>query len=250
MFTQSSVPTKILVGDSLITREHAEQVIRTALCPSKGVDCFCTICRTIKQGQHPAVRIFNPEKDYTVADIDRILEESRLARDPGELLFFVLVRAEALTTAAANRLLKLLEEPPQGYYFLLLTNNLESLLPTIVSRAQIIRLYDQASALRINPLVEFFCTAQAQTMLAPTHFEQLLAQEELTDAKSIELLQELFVEYAERAKKLILEEDPDEKNLDYIERVIDYLHAIMAVPPQSGSSSIFWKMVFMTFPRI
>lgn len=46
---------------------------------------------------------------------------------------------EKATTEAANALLKLLEEPPKKTYITLTTGNAHALLPTIISRCQIIR---------------------------------------------------------------------------------------------------------------
>jgi DNA polymerase-3 subunit delta' len=46
---------------------------------------------------------------------------------------------ERMNTQAANKLLKLLEEPPEQTVFLLVSDNSETILPTIISRTQIIR---------------------------------------------------------------------------------------------------------------
>ncbi len=54
--------------------------------------------------------------------------------------FFIIKSADRLTIPAMNALLKLIEEPPIGVYIFLLCENLSSLLPTIRSRAQIIRM--------------------------------------------------------------------------------------------------------------
>lgn len=52
----------------------------------------------------------------------------------------VIWQAEKMNTEAANKLLKLLEEPPAGTLFLLVTQAVEKMLPTVLSRCQIIRL--------------------------------------------------------------------------------------------------------------
>jgi len=49
-------------------------------------------------------------------------------------------QAEKMTIYAQNALLKTLEEPPETAMLILTTSNLESLLPTIVSRCQIVNL--------------------------------------------------------------------------------------------------------------
>lgn len=52
----------------------------------------------------------------------------------------VIWQADKMNGEAANKLLKLLEEPPAGTLFLLVTQNVEKMLPTVLSRCQIIRL--------------------------------------------------------------------------------------------------------------
>jgi len=50
----------------------------------------------------------------------------------------VLEQVETMTSEAANCLLKLLEEPNQGVSFILLTTQPYALLPTVISRCQIL----------------------------------------------------------------------------------------------------------------
>jgi len=62
--------------------------------------------------------------------------------------------AQTLTIPAQNALLKLLEEPPEHTYLFLLTDNLESLLGTIKSRCQIIKVAEQSATLSDTDLQE------------------------------------------------------------------------------------------------
>ncbi|HUQ85432.1 MAG TPA: AAA family ATPase [Candidatus Limnocylindrales bacterium] len=55
--------------------------------------------------------------------------------------------AESLTIEAQNALLKALEEPPQHTIMILSTNNIDALLPTILSRCQIVKISNTPSAL-------------------------------------------------------------------------------------------------------
>src|SRR5919201_1710674 len=52
---------------------------------------------------------------------------------------FVLERADTLNDQAANRLLKTLEEPAAHVHLILVTDRLAEVLPTIVSRCQLVR---------------------------------------------------------------------------------------------------------------
>lgn len=47
--------------------------------------------------------------------------------------------AETMRTDTANKLLKIIEEPPQGTVFILISESAEDLLPTILSRCQLIK---------------------------------------------------------------------------------------------------------------
>ncbi len=60
---------------------------------------------------------------------------------PSELTckIYILEQVDAMTVQAQNALLKLLEEPPQQVYFFLLCENASLLLPTVRSRAQLLR---------------------------------------------------------------------------------------------------------------
>ena len=35
----------------------------------------------------------------------------------------------------------------------------------------------------------------------------------------------------------------------YLKKIHEYLKKIMLKPPQSGSSTLFWKNLYLTFPR-
>ncbi len=50
----------------------------------------------------------------------------------------IIYNAEALTIEAQNSVLKIFEEPPQNSYIFLTTRNYKALLPTIISRCEII----------------------------------------------------------------------------------------------------------------
>ncbi len=57
----------------------------------------------------------------------------------------IIENAEKMTTAAANALLKTLEEPSDNSLIILLTNDIDSLLPTIISRCRIINIKPENS---------------------------------------------------------------------------------------------------------
>ena len=111
--------------------------------------------------------------------------------------------ADRLNKEAQNAFLKTLEEPPSGAAFILATNNPAALLPTTVSRCQILTVlsnrcdYDFAGADKLfqilstlffngkNNIVEAEAAAEGIIAISKTLREQ--AKEKLEDAKNAEL---------------------------------------------------------------
>jgi DNA polymerase-3 subunit delta' len=71
----------------------------------------------------------------------------------GRRRVYIIERAETLTESAANSLLKVLEEPPHYVLFILSAPHPARVLPTIVSRSQMIRLIPAAR----TDLARFLC---------------------------------------------------------------------------------------------
>lgn len=111
----------------------------------------CDSCNWYAQGNHPDLRILEPEegaagdedgdakpaKKSQVISVDQVRELSEflgLSSHRSGLRIVLLHPAEALNPASANALLKMLEEPPGGVLFILVTHNAQRLLPTIRSR--------------------------------------------------------------------------------------------------------------------
>jgi len=246
--------------------------------------CFCLECRRIKSRQSPYIIWLSPEKDYKVDDVEIIFEKVSLALDEGQKFYFVLERAHTLTGTVANRLLKVLEEPPRGYNFLLLAQNQHMILPTIISRCFIVHLSTPELSKSVHPVLSFFVSASR--LNNATEFEQELKRQELTDSQSQELAHQLLNIFMQTVvdaykncgdKEWILKQVQDDntifqnnntahqdnntahqnnntahqvsKAIAYDMQVIEYLRKALTHPPQSGSSEMFWKNLFLNWPR-
>ena len=73
-------------------------------------------------------------------EANKIKEKTRLKNYEGKFRVFLLWFPEKMNRETSNKLLKLLEEPPNGTVFLLVSENTKEILPTIVSRTQIIKI--------------------------------------------------------------------------------------------------------------
>ncbi len=101
----------------------------------------CPHCRRIRGGMSPDVRIIEP--DGTTISVDAIREaraDMYLSSTEEETKVYIIDRADAMTPQAQNALLIVLEEPPTNLLILLLTDRADALLPTIRSRAALLRM--------------------------------------------------------------------------------------------------------------
>jgi DNA polymerase-3 subunit delta' len=115
---------------------------RQALSPGQ----YCGTCRDCRQFaamQHPDLSILLPEEGHRDILIDQVRAlQHVLSLSPYTAFYRIalLPDFQRATTEASNALLKTLEEPSDKVVLLLTANDLESLLPTIVSRCEVIRL--------------------------------------------------------------------------------------------------------------
>lgn len=116
------------------------------MCPKgtngpRGGNCgSCDTCGRIMRKKHPDVRYFAPEgaSGYLVEQIRDIVADAALAPIQAKRKVYILDRVDLLGVQAANAFLKTLEEPPADVVIILLGRTRESVLPTIVSRCQVV----------------------------------------------------------------------------------------------------------------
>lgn len=112
--------------------------------PEPGVPCgTCRSCRQIGNMQHPDLFITQADSEGGTLKVDQVRELQRsLALTPYEARYRVamLLRFEEAHPSAQNAILKTLEEPPPRAVLLVTALAADNLLPTIVSRCEVIRL--------------------------------------------------------------------------------------------------------------
>jgi len=96
---------------------------------------------------HPDVGlVVAPKRVLRVEQMRQIEKEANFRPFEGKARVFLIDEADKLNDASANALLKVLEEPPRTSYLILITARPAMLLPTILSRCQMIRFSPLAPA--------------------------------------------------------------------------------------------------------
>jgi DNA polymerase-3 subunit delta' len=99
----------------------------------------CPECERARAGLHPDLHLLEREGDvYRVEQIEPIVADLSLKPFSAARRVWVIPEVEYLNPQSANKLLKSIEEPPSYVVFLLVTDRLERVLPTIVSRCQVV----------------------------------------------------------------------------------------------------------------
>lgn len=99
----------------------------------------CDICNAIKNFSFPDLFYLQPDGQwYKIQQIRDLRKEAYLKPYISKWKVFILDDAHQLRSEAANALLKILEEPPEYTIFILLAYRPELLLPTIISRSQVV----------------------------------------------------------------------------------------------------------------
>lgn len=118
---------------------------KTILCPSNKLDnreCNeCNICRRIDNHNFPELKILEEDglwiKKEKLIDLQ---EEFKMKSLEGDKKIYIIKGAEKLNVQAANSILKFLEEPEPNIIAILTTSDVRKVLPTIISRCQLVTL--------------------------------------------------------------------------------------------------------------
>ena len=101
----------------------------------------CMTCLRVDEGNYSDLRVFDgSEGRIKKEDVQRILASfDRTALEDKGVMIYVIHLVENMTSVAVNALLKFLEEPGKNIYAFLTTENESKVLPTIISRTQVLR---------------------------------------------------------------------------------------------------------------
>jgi DNA polymerase III delta' subunit len=144
----------LFVGSENSNKQQlAVELCQWLLCSNQQADQACAVCapcNLFTAGTHPDFCRITPAEDKTGILLDDVRELNSFLSSKAQFSANKLVLiypAENMNRQAANALLKNLEEPGGNTYLFLLANHQDLLLPTIVSRCQILHFNDASPQL-------------------------------------------------------------------------------------------------------
>ena len=124
--------------------EVAKFLAKSILCddPSPLACDNCITCLRVDDENYPDFIVYDGSKSTIKKDEVANVEEQfeKTAFESKGIMIYVLHLIENMTEQAINSILKFLEEPGKNVFAFLTTNNENSILPTIISRCQVMHL--------------------------------------------------------------------------------------------------------------
>lgn len=122
---------------------------KSLLCPTNNLKCNkydeCSICHRIDNNNFPELILIEPD-DLWIKKEELVTLKEELGRKPleGDKRVYIISEIDKLNVHAANSILKFIEEPERNVIALFTTSKIDKVLPTIVSRCQLISLKSES----------------------------------------------------------------------------------------------------------
>ena len=133
----------LFVGPEAIGKKRVAMAFSKALlCEKGGLEpCNeCTSCRKFDTSNHPDFYYIEPEKDSIKKEqIEEVIKSMMTKPLEGKRKVYLIDDSYAMNRFSQNALLKTLEEPPSYVNIILISTSSKNLLPTIISRCEVIK---------------------------------------------------------------------------------------------------------------
>ena len=149
----------------------------------------CITCLRVDDDNYPDFFVFDGSKSTIKKDAVTTIESSfeKKAFENKGIRIYILHLIENMTIEAINSILKFLEEPGQQIYAFLTTNNENSILPTIISRCQVLRMKLIDKNIVINDAVSFGVDKKDAELLSYFYNDGELIKEIIDDQDNDEV---------------------------------------------------------------
>ncbi|MFA5576183.1 MAG: DNA polymerase III subunit delta' [Tissierellaceae bacterium] len=143
--------------EGLGKRDLALVFAKTLLCEKEQAQpCNqCHSCRKFDSDNHPDLKVLTPEKNIiSLKKIEAIIRDMATRPFEGRRKIYIIDQSHTMRLESQNALLKTLEEPPDYVNIILISPYKNKILPTILSRCQVVKFYPLKNSTITNLLVD------------------------------------------------------------------------------------------------
>ena len=181
----------------LLSGQAGTPLLETAVFLAKSILCDspsplacnnCITCLRIDDRNYPDFFVFDGSKETIKKEAVATIESSfeMKAFEAKGIRVYILHLIENMTVEAVNAILKFLEEPGSKIYAFLTTNNESAILPTIVSRCQLMRLKLIDRDTVIQNAIEFGVEQKDAELLSYLYNDGELIRDKIDDEDFLE----------------------------------------------------------------
>lgn len=152
-FSKKRIPHAfLLVGNN--TEKPLNFLAMSLICDETLACLKCNDCRKVLENKYAdIIRLNGNDASIKKSDIEKIQETFKKSSLEGKAKIYIIENIEYATKEAMNTLLKMLEEPTDGIYALFTAKNINRVLPTILSRCQVIDIKPDSKESIVEQLV-------------------------------------------------------------------------------------------------
>ncbi len=186
-------------GSSLGT--YAKYLAKSLLCEKDIFACdSCNTCNRVNEGIYGDFLSFDARLDSIKIDDIRLKIEDLFSRSASEkrgIKVYIIENIEYLSLQGTNALLKFLEEPPENTYAIFTSENENKILPTILSRVEIIRFKDVDKEIFIKKAKDENILTEDFYLLSTLYndYDEIVVN---LSNETFELVKNLVIEYIKR----------------------------------------------------
>lgn len=125
-----------------LSYRYVKEFAKRIICENVDKSEYEDICYQIDHNEYEDFYVVNPNTiSINAIEIEKLMNymETKSLKENGRRVY-IIYGFERLLETTSNKILKFLEEPSDNLYGLLITENIDKILPTIISRCQVFNL--------------------------------------------------------------------------------------------------------------
>ncbi len=202
----------------------------------------CKTCLLANSSSYPDHMLLeNKDKSLGVDEIRQANSFLQKTAHLGPVKSILITQAQMMTVAASNALLKTLEEPSANSFIILLTDDLDALLPTVISRCSVYAIRAEAGQALLTKLNKN-SDKQVNAFINATHLAELTDKDVSLQFRDFNESYLSFLYHGQTETELLILLSDNKRGLRWLEKITCNLvrqhYLDSEFPAQTGTNHI------------